>query len=152
MPWLYSAGRNKPLYRALQLTRSETGLDATAYVSIQKLGGCAPLSVPIALHVPIDVTIYMALKEMLNYFLLNYSESSFQNFRRALEEELKVPLYHRSHLNISFQSHRAQVDYTSVLKGWEIVPEISPCHVSSTYKYIVYITCNKDFLNTTDHV
>jgi hypothetical protein len=50
-----------------------------------------------------------------------------KNFRKALEEEWKVSLSHRSELNVSFKESEARVEYPTSLKGWDIVPHSSRC-------------------------
>ena len=84
-----------------------------------------------AVALSLDNAVYLTVRDNHYRVCVVSNACCSQNFRKALEEEWKVPLSHRSKLNVSFSEPSACVEYDpSSLKGWIVTCDTPQCTVS----------------------
>ena len=101
----------------------------------------------VAVAISLDDAVFITVNHMsLCTCIRSFSSLPSQNFRKALEEEWKLPLSHRLISNVFFKQSSASVSYRlSHLKGWCLTPDTS-LNIVTLYFHFVYVQCHVCFI------
>ena len=82
-------------------------------------------------------TIHSSQRYILQWLILSYNiplvfsmtNSNFQNFRKAIQNNWRKEVHHMNKLNTYENSDCAEVIYPKDLVGWRVTPDCCPCKV-----------------------
>ena len=107
----------------------------------------------ISVAISLDDAVFITVNHMSLYtFIRSFSSLHSQNFRKALDEEWKLPISHRFISNVFFKESSAEVGYhLSKLQGWSLTSDTSfnivrsiLCMYNVVYVlYVIYIVTGR---------